>query len=235
MKNATNTLIFDVDGTLAETEELHRKAFNETFKRNNLSWYWDKSLYGNLLKIAGGKERIKFYDANFSKEKNYLDYQYISELHQEKTKLYTNFLEGGVLTLRPGISSIITNALYRGLRLAVATSTSRINLVSLTENCLGKKPDEIFTFVATGDLVDNKKPAADLYNLVLQEISIDASECLALEDSRIGLIAAKAANIKTLVSPSFYHMSEDFSESDYLCQSFEEEQLPEDLCQLLFQ
>jgi HAD superfamily hydrolase (TIGR01509 family) len=235
MRNETNALIFDVDGTLAETEELHRRAFNDVFKKKGLNWYWDKPLYTKLLRIAGGKERIKFYQTNISKHNRSLGDHDVSLMHKEKTQIYASLVENGALTLRPGIHSIITNALEKKILLAIATSTSHSNVIPLTQSCFGKKPAEIFSYLATGDLVKRKKPAADLYHLVLQKMSLKPTECLAIEDSGIGLMAAKAANIRTLVSPSFYHMSDDFTEADYICAGFEREQLPKEFCQLLFQ
>ena len=235
MKNIPSTLIFDVDGTLAETEELHRKAFNDVFKKRRLKWHWNKSLYGQLLRIAGGKERIKFYQTNVTCHKIPLNDGDISLIHKEKTQIYSHWVENGALTLRPGIHCIITKALEKNIRLAIATSTSYSNLIPLTQSCFGKKPEEIFSCLATGNLVRKKKPAADLYNLVLQKLSLEPKECLAIEDSRIGLMSAKGANIRTMVSPSLYHIKDDFTEADHLCESLEEEQLPEELRQLLFQ
>jgi len=126
--------------------------------------------------------------------------------------------------------------LSRGtLHWAIATATSQVkNLVSLTQSCLGLHPNEIFSFLSTGNLVEKKKPAPDVYNLVLEKLSLNREKCLAIEDSRIGLLAAKGAKIRTLVSPSLYHIKDDFTEADYLCESLEKEQLPEELRQLLF-
>ena len=234
MKNTVKTIIFDVDGTLAETEELHRKAFNETFHKVGLDWYWNKSTYKELLKIAGGRERIKSYQSHLSQGDISLCEHDISILHTKKTKTYVRWVKNGALSLRPGIKSMITSAVEKKIKLAAATSTSLVNLVSLTKSCLGKDPNEIFHFLATGDLVKKKKPATELYDLVLKEMSIKSEECLAIEDSRIGMLAAKGANMQTLVSPSAYHLDDDFTESDYFCGSLEKEHLPEELRQLLF-
>ena len=235
MGNLMNTLIFDVDGTLAETEELHRKAFNEVFAKSDLNWYWGPELYRKLLKISGGRERMLFYQTNFSEKDSLLSEENIALLHEKKTIIYTNWVKDGALTLRPGVKTMITNALERKITLAIATAASQVeNLVSLTKSCLGLHPNEIFSFLSTGDLVAKKKPASDVYDLVLKEMSLNARECLAIEDSRVGLLAAKGAKIRTLISPSLYHMKDDFTEADYLCESLEKEQLPEELCQLLF-
>ena len=234
MRHVISTIIFDVDGTLAETEELHRKAFNQAFKDKGLNWHWGIKLYGDLLKIAGGKERLKFYQANFLRPEIPLSDDDISVLHNEKTEIYSNFVKNGSLTLRPGIRSLIENSLKRNISLAISTSTSHSNLLSLIESCFKKKPEDIFCCLSTGDLVKKKKPASDLYDLVIDQMSIDPTECLAVEDSRIGLLAAKSAKIKVLVSPSSYHLTDDFVEADYFCKSFKKEQLPVDIYKLLY-
>ena len=236
MKNLMNTLIFDIDGTLAETEELHRKAFNEIFIKSDINWYWNPRLYRKLLKISGGRERMLFYQTNFSDKNSLLSEKDISKLHEKKTILYTNWVKDGALTLRPGVKTMITSALERKITLAIATASSQVeSLVSLTQSCLGLHPNEIFSFLSTGNLVEKKKPASDVYDLVLKEMSLNPEQCLAIEDSRVGLLAAKGAKIKTLVSPSLYHIKDDFTEADYLCESLKKEQLPEELRQLLFQ
>ena len=124
MRHVISTIIFDVDGTLAETEELHRKAFNQAFKDKGLNWHWGIKLYGDLLKIAGGKERLKFYQANFLRPEIPLGDDDISVLHNDKTEIYSNFVKNGSLTLRPGIRSLIENSHKRNISLAISTSTS---------------------------------------------------------------------------------------------------------------
>ena len=229
MKNVIKALIFDVDGTLSETEELHRKAFNFAFKEKKLDWNWDFNLYKKLLNVAGGKERIDYFQKTFFKGKTILTQSEINDIHQRKTFLYNSWVKKGFLELRPGIKEIITMAKRREIILAIATSTSFENVVSLVRACFNEDPKKLFFFISTGELVSKKKPHPDLYQLVLKNISAEPSECFAFEDSRLGLLSSKTAKIPTIVSPSIYNLNDDFSEADYILESFNYHSLPVDL------
>ena len=229
MENPIKALIFDVDGTLSETEELHRKAFNLAFKEQKIDWYWDFKLYKKLLNIAGGKERIDYYQEIISTDKKILVQKDIDKIHQRKTFLYNSWVEEGFLNLRPGIKKIVTMAKKKEIILAISTSTSFENVVSLTKSCFAESPEKLFHFISTGELVSRKKPYPDLYELVLKNISAKPSECFAFEDSRIGLLSSKAAQIPTIVSPSIYNLNDDFSQADYVLESFNYNCLPLDL------
>ncbi len=207
----TKALIFDVDGTLAETEEAHRQAFNDTFQANGMDWHWDVALYGQLLKTTGGKERMAAYQQGQRADEPQLDQTRIEELHLQKTKRYGAILAEGGLSLRAGVADLIARASKAGLRLAIATTTSRPNVGALTQCCWGKPPEEIFEVIATGEQVQAKKPAPDLFELALMRLGLPASDCLAFEDSRNGLLAATRAGLRTIVTPGQYTGDEDFS------------------------
>lgn len=226
MKNVIKALIFDVDGTLSETEELHRKAFNCAFKEKKLDWVWDFNLYKKLLNVAGGKERIDYFQKKLSIGKRTLTQKEIKFIHQRKTLLYNSWVKKGSLQLRPGIKEIITRAKKKEIILAISTSTSFENVVSLVRACFNEDPKKLFSFISTGELVQKKKPHPDLYELVLKNISVQPSECLAFEDSRLGLLSSKVAKIPTIVSPSVYNLNDDFSEADYVLESFNYNILP---------
>ncbi len=226
MKNPIKALIFDVDGTLSETEELHRKAFNYTFKEKKIGWYWGFNLYKELLNVAGGKERIDYFQKEKSRVENTLTRKEIIELHKRKTFLYNSWIREGSLSLRPGIKEIITMAKSKGIILAISTSTSLENVVSLVKACFNEDPEKLFCFISTGELVSKKKPYPDVYELVLKNIDAEPNECLAFEDSRIGLLSAKAAGLQTIVSPSMYNLDHDFGEADYVLDSFNYDLLP---------
>ncbi len=221
-------LIFDVDGTLAETEEAHRNAFNKAFNSNKLKWYWDQHIYKKLLQVAGGKERIAFYNESFVSHTKQISRKDIEEIHFQKTKFYSRSVSQGFVKLRPGIKELLEKAKYNKKKLAIATSTSLGNVTLLLRSCLNEKPEDIFSFISTGELV-KKKPSPDLYKLVLAEMNLMPEECLAFEDSRIGLVSAKRANIKTVVSPSYYSIGDNFEEADYLLTSFLLGQFPKGL------
>ena len=226
-------LIFDFDGTLAETEEAHRNAFNKAFNSNKMNWYWDQHIYKKLLQVAGGKERIEFYNKSFLSHSKQLSRKDIEEIHFQKTKFYSQSVSQGFVQLRPGIREFLEKAKYNKKKLAISTSTSRDNVTLLLRSCLNENPEDVFSFISTGDLVQKKKPSPDLYKLVLAEMNLMPEECLAFEDSRIGLVSAKRANIKTAVNPSQYSMGDNFDEADYFLTSFLLEQFPKSLRRIL--
>lgn len=199
-------LIFDVDGTLAETEELHRRAFNEAFAQAGLRWTWTRDDYRALLKTTGGKERI----ARFMAEIDAIGVD-IPALHKAKTTRYTDLMAAGGLPLRDGVADLIARARAAGLKLAIATTTSRPNVDALCAACFGQPSDQIFDALACGDEVSAKKPAPDVFLLALNRLGLPADACLAFEDSRNGLVSALAAGLRVIVTPSAYTEGEDFT------------------------
>jgi len=214
-------LIFDVDGTLAETEEAHRQAFNDTFKANGMDWQWDVPTYGLLLKTTGGKERMQEYQTSHRAEDPQLDRDRIKALHAQKTTRYVEILAQGGLPLRAGVADLIERAQAAGLRLAIATTTSRPNVDALTACCWGKTPEEIFEVITTGEQVKAKKPAPDLFQLALERLALPANACLAFEDSRNGVLSATTAGLRTIVTPGMYTKDDDFSGAEAVIPSLE--------------
>lgn len=208
-----NALIFDVDGTLAETEEAHRIAFNEIFNEYHLDWNWDAQLYGELLAVAGGKERIKFYLERYLPHFKTPDdlIAWIAKLHQQKTVRYNEIITNRPIPLRPGIRRLIEEARREKIRLAIATTTSLQNVINLLESSLAPDAMTWFDVIAAGDMVPAKKPAPDLYHYALKELGLPAEQCIAFEDSNIGLRSAMGANIPTLITASHYTRHQDFT------------------------
>lgn len=206
-------IIFDVDGTMADTEDAHRLSFNKAFAENKLDWNWDVALYDKLLKVTGGKERIKYFVADFLKGYDKPDNfdEVVKHLHAVKTTHYTAMMRAGGVPLRPGIRQLINDARKAGIVLAIATTTSPENVGALLEVGLGKDWGSYFASVGCGDIVPLKKPAPDIYNWVLNEIKLPASDCIALEDSNNGLRSSLAAGIKTYITTNHYTRSQDFS------------------------
>lgn len=206
-------IIFDVDGTLADTEDAHRHAFNMAFAETSLDWNWDVALYDKLLKITGGKERINFfittYLPNFQKPADYDGF--IKNLHQLKTTHYTAMLREGRIPLRPNIKRLITDAKNAGLKLAIATTTSPENVATLLQQGLGEHGEALFDVIGCGDIVPQKKPAPDIYDWVLDQLNLDPADCIALEDSENGLRSSLAAGVKTFVTTNHYTSKQDFS------------------------
>lgn len=198
-------VVFDVDGTLAETEELHRLAFNATFAEQGLNWHWDRHLYTELLATTGGRERIEAYVKKVGQPVA------TAALHKRKTEFYGEMLAQGSINLRPGVVELISNARQKGLRLAIGTTTSRCNVLSLLDATIGLQALELFDSVRTGEDVRAKKPDPEVYKLVLSDLGLTGSQCLCIEDSRPGLLAARAAGMHVLVTPSLYTGNEDFN------------------------
>ena len=203
-------LIFDVDGTLAETEELHRQAFNHAFVRHGLDWHWDRAVYKDLLRVTGGKERIRAYHGRRENASPLSDAD-IAELHRVKTAHYAELIETGCCPLRPGVTDLLTTAKARGQRLAIATTTSHGNIDALLSQALGMRWAADFDAIVAGDDVRDKKPAPDVYLEVLARLKLEASGCVAIEDSANGLIAASRANIPVLITRSMFFRDDDFS------------------------
>lgn len=207
-------LIFDVDGTLADTERnAHRPAFNKAFAAAGLDWYWGVELYGELLKVTGGKERILYYIENHLpsfQAPGDLN-EFIAGLHRAKTGFYTETVAKGEVPLRPGVRRLLLEAQRAGLRLAIATTTSRENVEALLEYSLESDAASWFEVIAAGDVVGAKKPAPDIFHYALEGLKLGPEECLALEDSANGLRAARGAGLETLVTISDYTRNERFA------------------------
>ena len=217
---ALEAFIFDVDGTLAETEELHRAAFNQAFSEAGLNWHWTEDDYENLLKVTGGKERIlahaKFIGVTTIDP---------APLHRRKTALYNEMLRAGALPLRPGVETLIRFARATGLKLAIATTTSRENIQTLLDVTLGTDARGWFQAMCTGEDVTVKKPDPEVYQLALERLGLSPSSCLAFEDTRNGILAARGAGLEVIVTPSRYSTSEDFSGATGVIPTLEFKQL----------
>lgn len=206
-------LIFDVDGTLADTErDGHRPAFNQAFAELGLDWFWDEALYGELLAVTGGKERIKYYVSDFlSPEMRPKDVdQLAADVHRVKTRCYTELVAKGALPLRPGVRRLLEEARGAGLRLAVATTTTPANVTALLEHSLGEGTEAWFEVIAAGDIVPAKKPAPDIYQWALDALKLAPEECMAFEDSGNGIRASLGAGIPTVVSVNGYTAEDEF-------------------------
>jgi HAD superfamily hydrolase (TIGR01509 family) len=207
-------VIFDVDGTLAETERNgHRVAFNRAFAEAGLPWQWDDDLYGELLAVTGGRERI----AHFARRHapHWLAepgaQARVAALHARKNAQYAAIVEAGKLRLRPGLPQVLDALAAAGVRLAIATTTSRANLEVLLRATLGAGGPGRFEAAICGEDVARKKPDPEAYLLALRRLRLAAADCVAVEDSANGLRAALAAGIPTVIVRSLYTRAEDFS------------------------
>ena len=206
-------LIFDVDGTLADTErDGHRVAFNRAFRDSGLDWYWDVYEYGSLLKVAGGKERICHYARHCLPGGAPADIEHMARtIHALKTDHYCALVEGGQIRLRAGVARLLREAHAAGIRLAIATTTTSQNVSSLLSSTLGPEALDWFEYIAAGDIVARKKPAPDIYLHVLERLGVAPERCIAFEDSGLGLSASRAAGIATIVTATIYTATDDFT------------------------
>lgn len=195
-------LIFDVDGTLADTErDGHRPAFNAAFAEAGLDWHWGVERYGELLAVTGGKERIAtFIDQESLRVGPGPDPSaLIADLHRAKTRHYVALLESGAIPLRPGVLRLLREARAAGIRLAIATTTTPENVSALLRNAGEPGLLDWFDVIAAGDVVPSKKPAPDIFHLALKQLGCQASECVAIEDSDNGVRSALGAGLRALL------------------------------------
>ena len=216
MTTSLQALLFDVDGTLADTErDGHRLAFNRAFAEAGLDWEWDVPLYGELLAVTGGKERMHFYiDRYRSDYRKPADFDaLVAKLHKNKTRHYTELLATGAIPLRPGVLRLLREARAAGLRLAIATTTTPENVYALLESAISKDAPRWFEVIAAGDIVPAKKPAPDIYQYTLQKMQLKADACIAFEDSENGLRSARGAGLTTVVTINDYTRTHCFDDA----------------------
>ena len=224
-----SAVLFDVDGTLADTErDGHRVAFNQAFRDYDLEWSWDVALYGELLTITGGKERIRHYLQHYRPpfpSQDNLD-QWIADLHRVKTSHFLALLKTGGIRLRPGVENLIQQLRTNGIKIAIATTTTPDNVIALLESTLGTGSPGWFDVIGAGDIVPLKKPAPDIYQWVIDQLGVSAAHCIAIEDSVNGLQSALAAGIRTIVTSSEYTHSQNFSGATLILPSLAELDMP---------
>lgn len=210
--NRLQALIFDVDGTLADTEEVHRQAFNRAFAEYSIPWEWTPALYERLLSVSGGRERIDFYMRELLAQGpgEILTPDLIKELHARKTALYGEMIRAGHLVLRPGVARLLDEAREAGLRLALATSSARRNLETLLDMNLPADWRRWFDAIESCDSVPSKKPSPAVYLAALRGLDLPASACVAFEDTLIGLRAARAAQLETVITTHRYTQARSF-------------------------
>ncbi len=221
------TVLFDVDGTVAETEgQGHLPAFNAAFAEAGIAWRWTEQEYGELLKVTGGFERMMAYAekvgyaAAFSKAGQ----QQFRKIHQRKNALYAELLENGGIVPRKGFVELVQAICDHGGRWAVVTTTSLSNWQALWQHAIvrvaAKLPEP--ALMVCGEDVAKKKPDPEAYELALQRLRLDSSNCVAIEDSRNGLIAARGAGIRTVVVRSQFFGHQAFPEAELVVDELSE-------------
>jgi HAD superfamily hydrolase (TIGR01509 family) len=211
-------LIFDVDGTMADTEEAHRVAFNLAFERYRLAWNWSPGAYRELLQITGGKERLGHYIRTqpLSDAERRRLLALVPDLHAEKTRFYSSIVADGAIALRSGVARLIDEARSAGCRLGIASTTTAVNIDALLQATLGAGGRNLFATIACGDQVRAKKPAPDIYRLALRGLGVEPQQAVALEDSANGYRAATAAGVPTVVTTNYWTSEHEFPEGAWV-------------------
>jgi HAD superfamily hydrolase (TIGR01509 family) len=221
-------LIFDVDGTMVDTEELHRQAFNQAFLEFELDWEWGLARYADLLAVSGGPARIARYIDGLrlaAAEKVRLR-KLIPLLHETKTRIYGEMLGGGSARLRPGVGRLLAEARAAGLRIAVVATSASKNVQPLLARVLEPETRAAIGAVVCVDQVPRGKPAPDVYELAVATLRVGAQSCVAFEDSENGLAAARAAGLCTIVTPSRWTLAQSFGAADLLLPSLGDPDAP---------
>lgn len=221
-----DALIFDVDGTLAETEELHRRAFNEAFAHLGFDWHWPSDLYRDLLQVTGGKERIRHFIENAKPKDGDRALAEMPALHREKTRRYGTLVAAGTLKPRYGVLRLIQEARAEGVKLAIATTSDPANVEALLRASFAPDAPSWFSVIGAGDVVKNKKPAPDVYLYVLKKLGVPAANAIAIEDSENGLLAALAAGLTVVATPSSYTDTDDFSKAHVILSDLGDDHAP---------
>lgn len=213
--SALKALIFDVDGTIADTEHAHLAAFNQAFEEDGLDWHWSEAQYIKLLEISGGKERLMHAWRERHPDMRPIGvndlHDRIERLHLLKTAAYEAAVLRGEVGLRPGVMRLMQEARTQGLQLAIATTTSPVNIAALMRRAMGEDWRLNFTAVGDASTAPQKKPNPQVYQQILREIELPPGQCLAIEDSANGLRAALAAGIATVVTTNTFTAHQDFS------------------------
>jgi HAD superfamily hydrolase (TIGR01509 family) len=210
-------VLFDQDGVIIDTErDGHRIAFNQTFKEFGYDFEWSVGKYHELLQVSGGKERMRHYlhtegfGAKVAPEE---EDELIKAMHKKKTQTFVELIESGQLPLRPGVKRLMQEVMDAGLILGVCTTSNERAAHAVAYKIL---KDIEFDFVLAGDVVSRKKPDPEIYNLALERAGLKPEECIVIEDSRNGVLAANAAGMHVVATTNVYTEQEDLSDADII-------------------
>lgn len=212
---AIKAVFFDQDGVIVDTErDGHRVSFNRTFAEFGFNVEWDAETYHKLLQVGGGKERMRhaYETQGYGVEVADLEAT-IKQMHKRKTDIFIEMIEGGELPLRPGIHRFMKEINAAGLILGICTTSNERAAAAITGGLL---KDIRFDFILAGDVVSKKKPDPEIYLLALKKAGVKPEECLVVEDSHIGVSAAKAAGMHVIATINGYTREEDTSAADFV-------------------
>jgi len=198
-------ILFGSIGTLVETSELQRRAFNQAFAEAGLDWNWNVEDYRGLLTKSGGCERIQDYANQRCIEVD------AEQLHQQKTIIFDRLMASENILLRPGAASIISHALDNRFQLGFATNTSDANINAVFFALANQLNRSDFNFIGSDKIASNPKPNPEIYLKALSELHLDAQDCIAIEDTQVSMHAALAADIRCIAFPGAFAEDNDFS------------------------
>jgi HAD superfamily hydrolase (TIGR01509 family) len=207
------SILWDVDGTLAETErDGHLKAFNQAFETLGIPWRWNEQHYGQLLSVAGGRERLLYDMQSRNQAPRALQARraLAEQLHQLKNELYAEIVSRGDLPLRGGVRDLLHECAREGMSMGIVTTTSRSNVEALLQTHLGKDWESLFASVITAREAPQKKPHPQAYLLALDALQVRPHESVAMEDAPAGIAAARAADVPVIVTRSHYFAAAPF-------------------------
>jgi len=213
-------ILFGSIGTLLETSELQRTAFNQAFSDNGLDWNWSPEKYQDLLKKSGGRQRIEDFAAQQGIEVD------AKKLHDEKTKIFDEMMVNGNVVLRPGVANLIAQALDNGIKLAFVTSTSKDNVDAIFLALKNELNRSNFSFIGNDKMVPNTKPKPDIYLKALSELNLEAGDCVAIEDTEVSMQSALAASIRCVGFPGAFAKDNDFSGAIFVTGKLSFNELP---------
>ena len=225
---ALKAIIFDVDGTLGETEQVHREAFNAAFRAEDLDWNWSTELFREISEIPGGRERLRHYVENYHPEcvERFEKEDLFLKVHRQKTRLFGRLLEDSGTSLRTGVGRLITDARSSGILLGVCTTSQLETFEILVINALGFEAISWFKAVVSGKDVRKRKPDPEGYVEVLRKLRINADEAVVIEDSPQGVQAARAAGIKVIAAPSESTREKEFAGAEIVLSDLGEPGMP---------
>jgi HAD superfamily hydrolase (TIGR01509 family) len=230
----TRALIFDCDGVLADTErDGHLVAFNQMWREQGVNWQWSLDQYAVKLKIGGGKERI----ASLAKDDDFrASYAVpasedewmatVAGWHKRKSEIFKELVMSGALPGRPGVRRLAQAAHETGWTLAVCSTSALASVQAVLDTVMGRELSAKFAGVFAGDIVKAKKPAPDIYNHAADSLGLSHRECVVVEDSRNGLLAATAAGMKCVITTNGLTEREDFSEAALVVDSLGDPGVP---------
>jgi HAD superfamily hydrolase (TIGR01509 family) len=212
---AVSAFIFGGIGALVETSDIQYQAFKDALKNAGVEANWSRADYQSSLSLTGGINRLsKLFSKNGQALTGSLSQAQIIEIHEEKTRLFTERLRSITLPLRPGVEGLIKHALTSGIVLAWATTTSKDNIEAVIATTKGALKASMFAFIGNNHLIQRQKPDPEIYQLTLSQLGLSPDKAIAIEDSITGVASAQAAGIKTIAFPGAFNLDKDFSTAD---------------------